>query len=275
LNEKENLNNYSRIDRLENRKDNIRMRSDSKNYVNNNNYDNSYISNNQSKLVDVERTLRDLEAKSLEMSKHIENLRNERSRVEENRYSNNINNVSRANFNNSSIDYEYEKLRQENSMLKSDNIIFREDINRLSDMNRHLEEEIRRQRDRKYFLFKIFFIYSIFTLLFILYSLELAAENERLSQEKIQYKLDLEKANDSLSRSKLQEQNAVDQLNIRFVLENKIKDLENENRNIRDEKQRYEIDFKVLQERHLELKKNHDANENELNFIKVKQAEVN
>lgn len=110
-------------------------------------------------------------------------------------------------------------------------------------------------------------------LIFIL-SLELASENERLSQEKLQYKLDLEKATESLSRSKLQEQNAVDQLNIRFVLENKIKDLENENRNIRDEKQRYEIDFKVLQERHLEFKKNFDANENELNFVKHKQAEV-
>ncbi len=130
------------------------LRSESKNYnnnYNNNNYDNSYISNNQSKLVDVERTLRDLEAKSLEMSKHIDNLRNERSRVEDTRYPNNPNNnanISRTNFGNS-IDYEYEKLRQENSMFKSDNIIFREDINRLSDMNRHLEEEIRRQRDRK------------------------------------------------------------------------------------------------------------------------------
>ena len=102
----------------------------------------------------------------------------------------------------------------------------------------------------------------------------MASENERLNQERIQFKLDLEKANESLSRSKLQEQSAVDQLNIRFVLENKIKDLENENRSIRDEKQRYEIDFKVLQERHLELKKNFDANENELNFIKHKQAEV-
>lgn len=146
--EKENLNNYSRMDRVESRKDNVtHLRNDSKNYINNN-YDNSYISNNQSKLHDVERTLRDLEVKSLEMSKHIENLRNERSRVEDNRFTNNNNNVSKINFN-SGIDFEFEKFRQENSMLKSDNIIFREEINRLSDMNRHLEDEIRRQRDRK------------------------------------------------------------------------------------------------------------------------------
>jgi len=109
---------------------------------------------------------------------------------------------------------------------------------------------------------------------FIQYSLELASENERINQEKQQFKIDLEKANENLTKNRIQEQNAVDQLNIRFVLENKIKDLENENRNIRDEKQRYEIDFKVLQERHLELKKNYDANENELNFIKHRQTEV-
>ena len=82
------------------------------------------------------------------MSKCIEHLKNERSRVEDKRYplNNNPNNISSSNLN---VDYEYEKLRQENSMLKSDNIIFREDINRQSDMIRHLEQEIRKQRDRK------------------------------------------------------------------------------------------------------------------------------
>jgi hypothetical protein len=54
-----------------------------------------------------------------------------------------------SNNNNPHLEFEYEKIRQENSMLKSDNIIFREDINRLSDMNRHLEEELRKQRERK------------------------------------------------------------------------------------------------------------------------------
>ena len=130
---------------MENRNENKQhLRSDSKNY----NYDNSYVSNNQSKLVDVEKSLRDLETKSLEMSKCIEHLKNERSRVEDKRYplNNNPNNISSSNLN---VDYEYEKLRQENSMLKSDNIIFREDINRQSDMIRHLEQEIRKQRDRK------------------------------------------------------------------------------------------------------------------------------
>ena len=104
--------------------------------------------------------------------------------------------------------------------------------------------------------------------------MELASENERINQEKILLKNNLDFTNEALIKNKVQEQSQADQLSIRFVLENKIKDLENENRGIRDEKQRYEIDFKVLQERHLELKKNFDQIDNELNFVKHKQSEV-
>ena len=84
----------------------------------------------------VERSLKDLEAKSHEMSRYIESLKVDRSRIEDSRYP---------------PEYEIEKLKQEYSTLKSDNIIFREDINRLSEINSHLEEEITRQRNRKYY----------------------------------------------------------------------------------------------------------------------------
>ena len=104
--------------------------------------------------------------------------------------------------------------------------------------------------------------------------MELASENERINQEKHQIKLNLESTNEALSKNKIQEHSQADQLSVRFVLENKIKDLENENRSIRDEKQRYEIDYKVIQERHLELKKNFDKVDSELNFVKHRQSEV-
>ena len=87
------------------------------------------------------------------MSRYIEELRNDRekTRIEENN-NNNKNNISlNQNYQqiNPQMEYEFEKIRQENSILKSDNIIFREDINRLADLNRHYEEEIRKQRERK------------------------------------------------------------------------------------------------------------------------------
>jgi hypothetical protein len=81
----------------------------------------------------VERSLKDLEAKSHEMSRYIESLKVDRSRMEDTRY----------------IDIETEKLKHEYSTLKSDNIIFREDVNRLSEINSHLEDELSRQRNRK------------------------------------------------------------------------------------------------------------------------------
>lgn len=103
------------------------------------NYRKSPVHSNKAsnhKLDEVEKTLRDLEAKSLEMSRHLDNIRNDRSRLDDS--------IKHVNF-----DYENEKLKQEYSTMKSDNIIFREDINRLSEINRHLEEELSRQRNRK------------------------------------------------------------------------------------------------------------------------------
>ena len=96
-------------------------------------FDKSYDKSDNEQIKLVERSLKDLEAKSQEMSRYIESLKNERSRIEEPRYA----------------DYELEKMKQEYATLKSDNIIFREDINRLSEINRHLEDELTRQRNRK------------------------------------------------------------------------------------------------------------------------------
>jgi hypothetical protein len=89
--------------------------------------------NEQKKINMVERSLKDLEQKSHEMSRYIESLRHERSRIDDSKFG----------------EFENEKLKQEYATLKSDNIIFREDINRLTDLNRHLEEELNRQRNRK------------------------------------------------------------------------------------------------------------------------------
>jgi hypothetical protein len=86
-------------------------------------------------------------------------------------------------------------------------------------------------------------------------------------------KSEFEKINEHVSKNKVQEFNLMEQFNNRFLLENKLRDYEVENRNLREEKQRFEVDYKVLIERHAELKKTAETNENELNFLKLKQAE--
>ena len=202
---------------------------------------------NEKKLHEVEKSLRDLEVKSLEMSRYIDNMKADKSRI----VGMNDDSVGNAHFK-TGCDCEVDKQKQEASILKSDNIIFREDINRLTEINLHIEEELARQRNR---------------------NLELAAENEKLNYDKAQLRCEIDKINENHSRIKSQENSLVDQLNHRFMTENRIRDLELENKNLREAKQNFEVDYKVLLERHTELKKINEQNENELNFIKIRQGE--
>ncbi len=45
-------------------------------------------------------------------------------------------------------DAKIEKIKQKDYILKSDSIIFREDINRITDINNNLENELIKQRNR-------------------------------------------------------------------------------------------------------------------------------
>jgi hypothetical protein len=63
-------------------------------------------------------------------------------------------------------------------------------------------------------------------------------------------------------------------LDLQFTLENKIRDLESTNKSLFNEKQKFEIDYKVVSERFNELKQNYDSMENNFNNLKNKQIEV-
>lgn len=97
---------------------------------------------------------------------------------------------------------------------------------------------------------------------------------ELIIQENQEYKKEIQNLNDLISRPKNNQDNKIDSLNYKYILENKIKELENENKSIKDKKEKYEIEFKVLQERHSDLKKTFESCEYELNFLKIKQGDV-
>jgi chromosome segregation ATPase len=86
-------------------------------------------------------------------------------------------------------------------------------------------------------------------------------------------KTEFEKLNEQASKNKVQEFSLMEQFNNRFLLENKLRDYEVENRTLREEKQRFEVDYKVLLERFTELKKVADERDSELNYLKIKQAD--
>ena len=156
-------------------------------------------------------------------------------------------------------DAEVEKIKQEQATLKSDNIIFREDINRLTDLNQHLESELVEQRNR---------------------NIELANENEQITQEKSKIEKELKTALETIEKIKLKESSLEQYYNERLMLQNRMRDNETELKKITEEKSKYEIDFKVLQARYNELqlkneKITEEYNENkkkhEDEFIKIEQ----
>ena len=119
-------------------------------------------------------------------------------------------------------DAEVEKIKQEHATLKSDNIIFREDINRLTDINHHLENELIEQRNR---------------------NIELANENEQLTQEKNKIEKELKTALETLDKIKLKESSLEQYYNERLMLQNRMKENEVQNEEENQEKKDPNISY--------------------------------
>ena len=193
-----------------------------------NNYNDDFTTPEQ-KIQNLENSLRQLEEKSFEMNQQLENIRNKRE------------NNTLSTYQNRTISYlpdsEIEKIKVEHVTLKNDNIILREDMNRLVDTNKHLENELNIQRNR---------------------NIEIANDNERLTQEKIKLENQLKDINKEFEENKISKKTLEETYNEKLKLENKLKENLNDFNKMRDEKLKYEIDYKVLKERFDELKKNYD-----------------
>ena len=209
------------------------------NSLNNNINSDDFISPEQ-KLQNLENSLRQLEEKSFEMNQQLENIRNKRD-----------NNTLSTNQNRTISylpDSEIEKIKVEHITLRNDNIILREDMNRLVDTNKHLEDELNNQRNR---------------------NIELANDNERLTQERLKIENQLKETLNELEQNKISKKTLEELYSDKIKMENKMKENENELNKMRDEKSKYEIDYKVLKERFDELKNNFDNLNCE--YIKTKQ----
>ena len=260
--------NYERIQtyqRMNDKTNNsfIRMNNNNNSYINNkimtinnsndeiNNY--SKITNpHEMKIKELENKVKYLEEKSFENTQKLEEIRlNKDTTASSNLNNLNGNNTNNNNMNNVTVSYlpdaEVEKIKQEQATLKSDNIIFREDIKRLTDINHHLENELIEQRNR---------------------NIELANENEQLIQEKAKIEKDLKDARETIDKNKLNETSLEQYYNERLMLQNRMRDNENELRKAIEEKSKYEIDFKVLQSRFHELQNKYDKINDEYNNSK-------
>ena len=223
----------------------------------------SHMTNPQElKIKELENKVKFLEEKSFENTQRLEEIRtnkdNLNATLNTNNNNNNNNNINYPN-NNVTISYlpdaEVEKIKQEQATLKSDNIIFREDINRLTDLNRHLENELIEQRNR---------------------NIELANDNEQILQEKNKLEKELKTALETIEKNKLKETSLEQYYNERLMLQNRMRDNESELRKTQEEKSKYEIDFKVLQARFNELQiKDEKLNEEYTESKKKHDEEIN
>ena len=232
----------------------------------NNEFDVSKIINPQElKIKELENKVKLLEEKSFENTQKLEEIRTNKETISynNNNINNNLNstlnntnnNMNYAN-NNATISYlpdaEVEKIKQEHAILKSDNIIFREDINRLTDINHHLENELIEQRNR---------------------NIELANENEQLTQEKNKIEKELKTALETIDKIKLKETSLEQFYNERLMLQNRMKENEDQLRKTVEEKSKYEIDYKVLQAKYAELNTRYDKINEEYSLNKKKHDE--
>ena len=232
------------------------------------------------KIKELENKVKLLEEKSFENTQKLEEIRlNKETITNNNLYNNNGNNENTSNNNyntnlnnnnpnnNNNINYsnnvtvsylpdaEVEKIKQEQATLKSDNIIFREDINRLTDINHHLENELIEQRNR---------------------NIELANENEQLTQEKMKIEKELKESREIIEKNKLNETSLEQYYNERLMLQNRMRDNDIELKKALEEKSKYEIDFKVLQERFNELQIKYNKTNDELtNSKQIHDDELN
>ena len=222
------------------------------------------------KIKELENKVKLLEEKSFENTQKLEEIRINKETIANNNLSmNGNNNLNNTNYNNTNNnmnyannvtvsylpDAEVEKIKQEQATLKSDNIIFREDINRLTDINHHLEDELIEQRNR---------------------NIELANENEQLIQEKSKIEKELRDARETIEKGKLNETSLEQYYNERLMLQNRMRDNENELRKTIEEKSKYEIDFKVLQARFNELQNKYDKiNDEYTNSKQIHEDELN
>jgi len=147
-----------------------------------------------------------------------------------------------------------------NKILQSDNIIMKEDIDRLNEINMSLENEISQSRD----------IIS-----------DLQTENEKLKEENFDLKSKLNDydnfnytglyMNGQISKENFLEKN----FNEIFFLKNKLKELENNYNLLQKEKTQYEVDFKVLLSKYDEIKDKYEKCNYELmNNKRINDSEL-
>ena len=205
----------------------------------------------------LEQTLKELEDKKLEIENKMYEVKYNINNMTNELKPNNSNNNFQFSPNNV-MSPEVLLMKEQQDILRSDNIIMKEDINHLNELNQNLENEVAQNRD----------IIS-----------QLKSENEKLIEENSKLKTVL-KDYDGNNYTKLYitGQNTKDEFlqkyfDEKYILINKLKELEKNCDILQKERTQYEIDYKVLSTKYNEIIKKYEKNNLEL--INIRQIHDN
>ena len=217
--------------------------------LNKNNISQNLFDNENNKFNEINRTMNLPKNPNSDISQTMEKM-----------YKNNYNNI-----NNKSISdeksmiqpmlIEIERLKNTNTNLLSDNIIFKEDINRLNDINIHLENELNNQRNRNY---------------------DLANENDKINRENQTLAKQIDITNNKLNQINFNDNNLMENINNRIMFDDKIRQNEFDLKNLKEINSQNEIDHQRLLDDYNKLKNINENNIRQLEILqKTQEDEIN
>ena len=194
------------------------------------------LSLNEKTIQTLEQTLNELENKKLEIQTKILEDKNNMNNNEEMVANNNFNNFVLGR--NKIMSPEMMRIKEEQDILKSDNIIMKEDINHLTELNQNLENEVAQNRET---------------------ILQLKSDNQKLLEENNKIKSIL---NDYDSNNYMQlclngqitkDEFLQKYFDEKYFLTNKLKETQKNYEILQNEKTKYEVEYKILVTKYQEI----------------------
>lgn len=148
------------------------------------------------------------------------------------------------------MEFEIERLKNQQMSLNNDNIIFREDINRLTEYNRHLEDELNLQRNRNF---------------------DLAKENDKLNKENLYLSKLVDTTNNKIAQIKFKENQMIENINQKMLSEERLKNLENELNKLREIKNKNDYEHQRLIFCYNDLKDKNECDERQIILLQKAQ----
>ena len=154
--------------------------------------------------------------------------------------------------NTSALENEIKTLKLDYITLNNDNIIYREDINKLVELNKQLERSLEQERSHNY---------------------ELAKENDILNNENQNLYRKIDEVNKKISQMKSNSLNEEGLINKQMYLEEKLNEKEIQCQMILEENNKINAEYKLLNDKYIRLQEKNNNEGKELNELKIMQEE--